>query len=151
MPFNDDEFVPGLVVFIDPQILTQDPRTKNNVDQTPEGDYSVKDGHFFILLDKREDGLWLMAPVFSVGNIGREPLDEDLQTGFVPRWREQKSHVAKWQHWLAPVSAIHDAALNDDSPSDDRRRYDNKIGRHVARLVGFADANRNPFHRPNPL
>jgi hypothetical protein len=141
MIVDPEELRPGLVLFLDPEILEHDTRTKN----TPGYGGPVLGPHFFLVLRKTRPGRFLLTPLFSRPGYDRIALDDDLKTGRTQFWRDQASYMFRWEFWLASTSAVVDASARERSPRDQRNGYALHRPDRLAELARHHDRNREGF------
>lgn len=146
--FTEAELFAGMVVHLSPDSLKTQPGVQTNVDvgrEVTDKSGRNKDDHYFLLLEKDNDGQWLCMPLFSRTAPGSEALSEALKGGEPINWIGQPSYVSRFQHWKASGTAIVNSQKNDTSSPGNRRTYAVGNPSELGRLSAFKLNNRNQF------
>lgn len=141
-----DEIVPGVVVRLDPTILTAVPGCSTNAEHASDGDRAVVGLHFFLVLYiDAVDGEVLATPLFSDKAPGSMPLDESKKAGPAQGWIGTTSHFSRWQHWWIPIAQLVQASSGEDTTPGSRRIYASSEPDELRRIADWRHQNRAPW------
>jgi hypothetical protein len=144
---SEHEIQPGLVVFLDPQILRSLGDSLTNATIINGVDRAVQGAHYFLVYEVSDTTASVVA-LYSEKAQGREQFDEALKSGHADKWIGLSTYFFRWVQYWIPLRSIALASVDDESPSTNRRRYAVSSPSALDRIRGFAETNRNS---PRPL
>jgi hypothetical protein len=118
---NDHEVVPGIVIHLNPEKLTQLGGCEVRVVENKE----VQGDHYFLILKVDPPGVCSATPLCSdnTASKSRIKLDNSFKTGKKGLWSDRDTYYYKWQLWRFPVFSVKSSSTDDNTTENDRRYY----------------------------
>ena len=146
MSISQEEIAPGLVVYLDTDMLRARGDCLTNAVASEHGDRAVIGVHEFLVVGVDvSSGVCTAVPLFTKSAVGNQPLLESKKSGVADQWIGVSSYFSHWQHWRIPFAALVAASAPEMSTSTSRRWYAAEDRTALDDIRNWEKRNRAPY------